>query len=248
MDHGRDCSSIRNPQSEIRNPQSAIRNRRISLPQKRVTLALLVLFVIIPLLSFVVDRSTSLKSNKALLYGQILVLELALFLLVYLVQRPLGGLGTLGWSLRFRWSDGGYALFCWLGAMILLSFLGIILYRLGLPIRPNIRFLLPRTNQERLVWICISAVAGASEELAYRGFAIRHFPSRSPWVAAAVSSLFFGLSHLYEGTASAILITFYGLIFAAVVLWRGNLRVAILMHAFHDAASGLLGGALTGES
>src|SRR2546425_10838448 len=118
----------------------------IFLPQKRVALTLLVLFVIIPLLSFVVGRSTSLKSHKALLYGQILVLELALFLLVYLVQRPLGGLGAIGWSLRFRWSDGGYALLCWLGSMISLSLLGIILYRLGLPTRPNIRFLLPRTN------------------------------------------------------------------------------------------------------
>ncbi len=220
----------------------------IFLPQKRVALTLLVLFVMIPLLSFVVGRSTSLKSHKTLLYGQILLLELGLFLLVYVVQRPLGGLKAIGWSLSFRWSDGAYALFCWLGAIVFLSLLGMALYRLGLPARPNVRFLLPRTGEERLIWIVISAAAGVSEELAYRGFAIRHFPARSPWVAAAISSLFFGLSHLYEGPASAILITFYGMIFAAVFIWRGNLRVAILMHAFHDAASGLVAGALVGVS
>lgn len=102
-------------------------------------------------------------------------------------------------------------------------------------------FMLPVSMKERRYWLMLSLTAGICEELLYRGFVIHYLSGSlaggvalgvlSAWL---VSSIVFGLAHIYQGVAGVIRATVAGLLLGLVAIFTGQLVLPILLHALFD--------------
>lgn len=104
-----------------------------------------------------------------------------------------------------------------------------------------IRFMLPVSRQERAWWVLLSVTAGVCEELLYRGFLLQYLrghlaggPAFALVPAWLISSLAFGIGHIYQGKQGVIETTTAGLIFGMLAIISGNLVLPILMHILID--------------
>jgi membrane protease YdiL (CAAX protease family) len=106
--------------------------------------------------------------------------------------------------------------------------------------RRQLGFLIPGTTLELLLWFSVSATAGISEEIIFRGYLQRQFAgiTRSMLAGVLISAAIFGAAHGYEGGPRMILIGIYGLMFGLLAWWRKSLRPGMIAHAWHDAISG----------
>lgn len=106
--------------------------------------------------------------------------------------------------------------------------------------RRQLGFLIPGTTLELLIWFSVSATAGISEEIIFRGYLQRQFAgiTRSMLAGVLISAAIFGAAHGYEGSPRMILIGIYGLMFGLLAWWRKSLRPGMIAHAWHDAISG----------
>jgi membrane protease YdiL (CAAX protease family) len=97
---------------------------------------------------------------------------------------------------------------------------------------------LPNNSAERMAWIVLSLTAGICEEVLFRGFLIRFLHESSfalPIVGAlAVSSMLFGLGHLYQGTKGIVTTTVSGFCFGLLFLLSGSLLLPMVLHALID--------------
>jgi membrane protease YdiL (CAAX protease family) len=100
--------------------------------------------------------------------------------------------------------------------------------------------LAPRTRKEWLLWTAAVVLASVSEEIAYRGVAmsILWYALGDPWLATAISALAFGLAHAVQGWRSVLIVTVFGLVMQALVLYTGTLVLAMLVHAVYDFVAG----------
>lgn len=105
----------------------------------------------------------------------------------------------------------------------------------------NAEALLPHTRGERRGFAVVSITAGICEEVLFRGFVMWYFAGWGIVAAVAVSSLFFGLGHIYLGVPHVLRTAIIGLVFAFIVLAAGSLWPAIIIHAAIDLNSGDLG-------
>jgi uncharacterized protein len=102
----------------------------------------------------------------------------------------------------------------------------------------RLSFLLPSSRDERQWWIGVCVTAGVCEEIVYRGFLLHYFHA-SPlhlsltW-ALVVSSIVFGIAHLYQGVSAAVGTAVVGFVLGAVFLMTGSLMVPMVMHAVLD--------------
>jgi uncharacterized protein len=105
----------------------------------------------------------------------------------------------------------------------------------------SMRFMLPVSAKERRYWAVLSLSAGVCEELLYRGF-LMHYLSGvlaggvalgvlGAWL---VSSMLFGLAHVYQGVAGVIRATIAGLLLGLVAILTGQLILPILLHVLFD--------------
>lgn len=102
--------------------------------------------------------------------------------------------------------------------------------------------LLPHTLAESRLFHLVSVTAGVCEELLFRGFLYWYLAVwTGPVVAVVLSSLIFGLGHLYLGVAHVPKTALAGLVFACIALGSGALWPAILIHAAMDWNAGELG-------
>jgi membrane protease YdiL (CAAX protease family) len=85
-----------------------------------------------------------------------------------------------------------------------------------------------------------SATAGFCEEVIYRGYLQKQFHafSRSVAFALLAQALCFGVVHIYQGYKNVIVVSVLGLLYGALAQWRGNLRSAILAHAWSNMFEG----------
>ena len=100
-------------------------------------------------------------------------------------------------------------------------------------------FILPVTREERRWFFVVSITAGVCEEVVYRGFLI-HYLMGAPagigvTLAVVVSSVIFGIGHIYQGVRGAIGTAILGFVFAVLFVVTGNLAAPILLHAAIDA-------------
>ena len=88
----------------------------------------------------------------------------------------------------------------------------------------------------------VSVAAGLAEEITFRGYFQRQAIAitSSPALAIIAQAVLFGVSHGYQGLASCVRITIYGLLLGVVAYWRKNLRPGIIVHAWTDVAGGIL--------
>ncbi len=101
--------------------------------------------------------------------------------------------------------------------------------------------LAPRNGTEFAAFVPVALTAGVWEEIFYRGFLIWFLASPlGIWGAAIVSSIIFGLGHLYQGWRGVLRTTFVGMVFSAGYIATQSLWWLILLHAAIDVYAGIL--------
>ncbi len=158
-------------------------------------------------------------------------------------DRPFGALG-LAPHLRL-WDYAGFVFALVIGFLMTAQSFGLAaaprekLERAMKTVR-NIK-VTPDTPGELALFMLVSLTAGVWEELVYRGFLIWFLvPLAGVTGAVVVSSLIFGLGHLYQGIRGLVTATGLGLVFAALYLVSGTLWWLIAVHAAIDIAGGLV--------
>lgn len=102
----------------------------------------------------------------------------------------------------------------------------------------RLAFLLPSSKDERRWWWLVCCTAGICEEIVYRGFLLHYihflpFRLSLTW-ALVVSSVIFGIGHLYQGVLGAVQTTVVGFLFGAVFVATGSLLLPMVLHAALD--------------
>ena len=100
---------------------------------------------------------------------------------------------------------------------------------------------MPRTSQERWLWIGCSLAAGISEEVTYRGvmFGLLWRLTDSAAAAALIAASVFSISHYLQGWKSVSIIFGMALVFQGLAWFTGSLYVVMAVHALYDIAAGL---------
>jgi len=104
------------------------------------------------------------------------------------------------------------------------------------------RALLPRGVFETVLWAGLSASAGICEEFAFRGYFQRQFAALTKirWPGVTLQALLFAVIHSYQGPSTSMLIGLYGAVLGGLVIWRRNLRAAMIAHALTDLIAGIV--------
>lgn len=92
---------------------------------------------------------------------------------------------------------------------------------------------LPETPAETAVFsLLVAPTAGIGEEIVYRGFLLGQLWgfTDNAWLAAGVSSLVFGLLHIYQGWWGVVRTGMIGLVFATGLIMTGSLIPSIIAH------------------
>lgn len=137
-----------------------------------------------------------------------------------------------------------------LGAAILASLQWLNLRRIGRSsgkvrniMEALARQLLPQSKMELLPYFALAATAGLCEEFLYRGFAMAALTRAGlpTWSVVAVSSILFGLAHLYQGAGGFVGTLMMGTIFGVARLECDGLAPVVLWHAAIDMVAGVAG-------
>ena len=135
-----------------------------------------------------------------------------------------------------------WAVAFFLAANVILSGMAWLLAQVGWPVDGDVDYLVPTDAAGKVVWVLVSLTAGFCEEVAFRGYLmtrLRLLGRLESWIVPmTVSSLVFGLCHLYQGWSNVLLLSIYGLLFALLYLRTGSLWPAILAHALQNLIHG----------
>jgi membrane protease YdiL (CAAX protease family) len=102
--------------------------------------------------------------------------------------------------------------------------------------------LMPHSNLEYRWFKALSVTAGICEELVFRGFIIWYLGHwMSPWVAAIVSAVAFGLAHFYQGWTGVVKTGVTGLVMGLLFVGTGSLLWPMILHAAVDLQGGAAG-------
>ncbi len=106
---------------------------------------------------------------------------------------------------------------------------------------PLLYQLLPQSFTERAAFVLLSFTAGICEELVFRGFLIAALTAAfgSTPGAVAVSSLLFGLLHVYQGVIGVGRATLLGLVLALPFVATGSILPSVVIHILIDVIAGL---------
>ncbi|MCA8914903.1 MAG: CPBP family intramembrane metalloprotease [Planctomycetes bacterium] len=139
-----------------------------------------------------------------------------------------------------------------MGAVAAAGLLGFIAFqRVGIRKHPEGRelvrkaiakydWIIPRTRNQKRIWLLVSLHAGIGEELFFRGFLLAALNSYLPlWAAAVVAVVMFGFAHTYQGVKGVISTAAVGSVLMVLYLVTGSLWVPMLAHAVYDIQGGL---------
>jgi membrane protease YdiL (CAAX protease family) len=102
----------------------------------------------------------------------------------------------------------------------------------------KVKLLLPITKKEKKVWALTALTAGITEELLFRGFLFflmtALFPGLNIFIILGISTLIFGIGHLYQGPAEAVKPMILGLLFGLFYISFGTILPCIILHAMQD--------------
>ena len=143
------------------------------------------------------------------------------------------------------WTDVAIALGFWFASLMALGAAGFLLRFARLhpeDIRGIVSQMAPASAGELALWFALAISAGICEEMIFRGYLQQQFTAltRQAWLGIAISAVFFGLAHGYEGQSGMLLITLYGAFFGLLAHLRRSLRPGMIAHAWHDSVSGLV--------
>jgi len=103
--------------------------------------------------------------------------------------------------------------------------------------------ILPQSTIELLPFLALAITAGLCEEFLYRGFAmalLAHLGSPA-WAAVLISSIFFGLAHLYQGRGGFFSTLVIGTVFGTGRIAYNSLVPVIFWHSAVDLVAGVAG-------
>jgi membrane protease YdiL (CAAX protease family) len=137
-----------------------------------------------------------------------------------------------------------------LGAALIVTLQWLNLRRMGRstsPLRGPLQALaeriLPQSTMELVPFFALAVTAGLCEEFLYRGFAMAVL-SRAGLPTFAVvllSSLLFGMAHLYQGRAGFVSTTLLGILLGASRAVLGSLVSVVIWHTGVDVVAGIAG-------
>src|SRR5216683_6626504 len=136
------------------------------------------------------------------------------------------------------------------GAVVIVTLQWLNLRRMGRstsPLRGPLQALaeriLPQSTMELIPFFALSVTAGLCEEFLYRGFAMAALSRTGlpTGVVILVSSIIFGLAHLYQGRAGFVSTMVLGFVFGASRMALGSLVPAVLWHTGVDVVAGVAG-------
>ncbi len=127
---------------------------------------------------------------------------------------------------------------------VLVGAFHLVSKKAGLSESPILAQLLPRTSTERRLFAGLSVLAGFGEEVVFRGFlfAVLAPALGSVWITLVVSSLAFGVLHVYQGAFGILRTASLGALLGASVILDGSLWPAVIVHILIDLAGGLIFG------
>lgn len=97
----------------------------------------------------------------------------------------------------------------------------------------------PTTEREMQWFVWVSLTAGICEEIIYRGYLMWYFSSYfDPWSALIITSVLFGLNHIYQGAKGILITGAMGLVMGYLFIMTHSLVIPILLHAMIDFYSG----------
>lgn len=162
-----------------------------------------------------------------------------------LVVGALGpGLEALGLG-SVAWADLGIAtLRLGVASALLIGAFHLVSKMAGLSESPILAQLLPRSKTERRLFAGLSVLAGFGEEVVFRGFlfAVLAPALGGVWTTLVVSSLAFGVLHVYQGAFGILRTASLGALLGASVILDGSLWPAVIIHILIDLAGGLVFG------
>jgi membrane protease YdiL (CAAX protease family) len=216
---------------------------RRNLPPAQKTLLIALLFGY-PALSILMNLgssadSSNLSSRINQVYLPSLTVQLLILAVILLVLwRTRAALSDIGLSRDdITWSNALSGVIFFVGAWTVIIVLRSAIQRSGYVPEKDFLYLLPRSVAEKIFWVVLSLGAAFSEEITFRGFIISRFRilTGRDWHGALLSSLVFGLGHLYQGPAGVILTFTYGIMFAGLYLARRSIFPCIVAHFLQDA-------------
>lgn len=102
----------------------------------------------------------------------------------------------------------------------------------------SIQFLIPKTLGERLLFFLVAITAGFCEEIIFRGVMVYYLSNLSFDLSMVtigiISSVLFGIIHLYQGWKGVLQTTYLGGIFFFLFVATGNLWIPIVLHFIVD--------------
>ena len=103
--------------------------------------------------------------------------------------------------------------------------------------------ILPQSGRERVPFLALALTAGLCEEFLYRAFAMAAFARLGfpIWASVVVSSVLFGIAHLYQGRGGAIGTGILGLLFGVCRVLTGSFWPVAAWHAAIDIVAGVAG-------
>jgi membrane protease YdiL (CAAX protease family) len=111
------------------------------------------------------------------------------------------------------------------------------------PLQSLAEHILPRNRREFLPYLVLAVTAGVCEEFLYRGFvmAVLARTGFALWSTVLISSILFGLAHLYQGKSGFVSTLFVGVVFAVARIAYHSLVPVMLWHATVDIVAGIAG-------
>lgn len=102
--------------------------------------------------------------------------------------------------------------------------------------------MVPRLGLEYRLFVLVSISAGVCEEVLYRGYLLAYLNYYLGTAGAVIlSSIFFGIAHVYQGTSGIVRTSVLGAIGAVLLLVSGSLWLPIILHAAVDIQGGTVG-------
>jgi len=190
-----------------------------------------------------VDLEAAAEHRRALYVSVALSLSLVTSLTLAVILWQDVRAADLGWTVDDPRAGVLWGLGTTAAGLLLLWVVTHLVRLVGWKESPIAMLLMPRDARETRGFLLLSGIAAVCEEVLFRGFLLWVLVSwlQSPWMAAGIVSLSFGLSHGYQKIAGIVRASVLGMLLAVPTLLTGSLFPAIVAHFWINAAVGLGG-------
>lgn len=186
------------------------------------------------------DRLARGERPARIRFYQIAAIQQAARIFVVLLIVSIGSIprGALGLTRPASWNDNLRVLTIFV--FFLAGSVALFRFRGDWQLRRMVKMvgaLIPASTAERYWFALVAVGAGVSEEILFRGFLLFYldsFTSLSSMQMIAVSSLLFGLCHIYQGWFGVLGTTLAGFCLAYLYVGSGSLLLPIIVHALLD--------------